>query len=183
MVFYPGSGQKDSQKGPVLGRSTNLKGKKHMHAVVMDSLEEYLSGVIEPAAQRAIDPHLLDCRTCREEVRGMQDVSHLFDSLRTEEAFEPSPIFTAHVMQHVAEAQPQSTFVSLFALDFAFGRRLVFASLLTLAVLGGFLATREAQYSAGPSPDAIMAQQEFPAFDSAASQDNMLVTLTAYEQH
>src|SRR5689334_21597263 len=100
-----------------------------MHAVVMDSLEEYLSGVIEPAAQRAIDAHLLDCRTCREELRSTQDVSHLFNSLRTEEAFEPSPVFTAHVMQRVAVPQPQSTFVGLYALDFAFGRRLVFASL------------------------------------------------------
>jgi len=35
----------------------------------------------------------------------------------------------------------------------------------------------------GPSPEAIMAQQESPAFDSAAAQDSMLVTLTAYEQH
>lgn len=59
----------------------------------------------------------------------------------------------------------------------------MFASLVTLAILGGFLASREAQYTAGPSPDVIMAQQEFPAFDSAAAQDNMLVTLTAYEQH
>ena len=154
-----------------------------MHAVVMDSLEEYLSGAIEPSAQRAIEAHLHDCGPCRDEVRSMQDVSHLFGSLRTEESFEPSPIFTASVMQHVADLKPQPTFAGLFALDFAFGRRLVFSSLLTLAVLGGFLATREAQYSAGPSPDAILAQQEFPSFDSAATQDNMLVTLTAYEQH
>ena len=79
--------------------------------------------------------------------------------------------------------QPARTFAGLFALDFAFGRRLVFASLLTLAILGGFLATREASIRSGPSPDTIMAQQESPAFDSAAAQDNMLVTLTAYEQH
>ena len=148
----------------------------------MDSLEEYLSGAIEAAAQRAIEAHLLDCGTCREEVRGMQEVSHLFSSLRTDEVFEASPIFTASVMQQVADLKPRPSFVGLFALDFAFGRRLVFASLLTLAVLGGFLATREAQYT-GISPDAILAQQEFPSFDSTATQDNMLVTLTAYEQH
>ena len=32
---------------------------------------------------------------------------------------------------------------SLFSLDLAFGRRLVFASLLTLAVLGSYLVSRE----------------------------------------
>jgi anti-sigma factor RsiW len=154
-----------------------------MHAVVMDSLEEYLSGAIEPAGQRAIEAHLLECGPCREEVKGMQEVSQLFASLRTDEVFGPSPVFTAAVMQNVAELKPAPTFASLFDLDFAFGRRLVFASLVLLAVLGSVLATREAQYSAGPSPEAIMAQQDFPAFDSAPSQDNMLVTLTAYEQH
>lgn len=154
-----------------------------MHAVVMDSLEEYLSGAIEPAVQRAIEAHLLECGSCREEVRGMQEVSLLFASMRTDEVFDSSSVFTASVMQNVAELKPAPTFASLFALDFAFGRRLVFASLVLLAVLGSVLATREAQYSAGPSPEAIMAQQDFPAFDSAPSQDNMLVTLTAYEQH
>lgn len=154
-----------------------------MHAVVMDCLEEYLSGTIGPAAQRAVDAHLLTCGTCREEVKGMQEVSLLFGSMRTEEAFEPSPRFTAGVIEHVAALEPEPSFASLFALDFAFGRRLVFASLVMLAVLGSFLATREAQYTAGPSPDSILAQQDLPAFDSAPSQDNMLVTLTAYEQH
>jgi anti-sigma factor RsiW len=154
-----------------------------MHAVVMDSLEEYLSGAIEPAAQRAVEAHLAGCAACREEVKGMQEVSLLFGSLQSEEVFDASPRFTASMMQHVAELKPEPTFSSLFALDLAFGRRLVFASLVMLAVLGSFLATREAQYSAGPSPEAILAQQDLPEFDSAPSQDNMLVTLTAYEQH
>jgi anti-sigma factor RsiW len=154
-----------------------------MHAVVMDSLEEYLSGAIEPAAQREIEAHLLACSTCREEVRSMQDVSLLFGSLRTDEVIDPSPSFAASVMQHIADLKPAPTFAGLFALDFAFGRRLAFASLMMLAVLGSFIATREAQFSAGPSPEAILAQQESPAFDSAAAQESMLVTLTAYEQH
>lgn len=113
----------------------------------------------------------------------MQEVSALFGSLRTDEVLDPSPGFTAGVMLHVADTKPAPTFAGLFALDFAFGRRLVFASLVLLAVLGSFIATREAQFAAGPSPDAILAQQESPAFDSDAAQDNMLVTLTAYEQH
>ncbi len=154
-----------------------------MHAVVMESLEEYLANALEPATQRAIDAHLGACHTCRDEVNGMREMSQLFGSLRVDEVWDPAPGFYAGVMQEVAIAKPKPTFAGLFALNFAFGRRLVFASLVTLAILGGFIATRESQYPVGPSPDTIMAQQESPAFDSAAAQDNMLVTLTAYEQH
>lgn len=157
-----------------------------MHAVVMDSLEEYLSGVLEPAVERQIEAHLIACESCREEVNGMREVAALFGSLRTDEVLDPAPGFFAGVMRQVAERKPAPSFAGLFALDFAFGRRLVFASLLTLAVLGTFLATHEAQSPFGPSPEAIMAQQESPSFDSpdsSAAQDNMLVTLTSYEQH
>jgi anti-sigma factor RsiW len=148
----------------------------------MDSLEEYLSGTLEPAGRRTVEAHLSACNTCREEIREMQDVSLLFGSLRAEEALEASPGFFAGVMRMAEERRPKPSFASLFALDFAFGRRLVFASLLTLAVLGSYLVSREAEYT-GPSPEAVMAQQESPAFDSAPAPDNMLVTLTAYEQH
>jgi anti-sigma factor RsiW len=154
-----------------------------MHAVVMDSLEDYLSGTLEPVDERHVEAHLSTCGTCREEIASLQDVSHLFGAFRPEEGLDPAPGFTAGVMQHIAGLKPAPTFASLFTLDFAFGRRLVFASLMVLAILGGFLATHEAQSPMGPSPEAIMAQQESPAFDSAAAQDNMLVTLTAYEQH
>jgi anti-sigma factor RsiW len=158
-----------------------------MHAVVMDSLEEYLSGTLEPAVERSIEAHLSTCQTCREEVRSMQDVSQLFVSLRPVEEVAPSAGFFAGVMQRVEAQRPAPSFAGLFALDFVFGRRLVFASLMMLAVLGTYLVTREVEFPAGPAPEAIMAvqqqQQELPSFVSAPPEDNMLVTLTAYEQH
>src|SRR5271169_2796452 len=153
-----------------------------MHAVVLSSFEEYLSGALEPAAQREIEAHLNTCPTCREEIRSMQDVSQLFVSLRSEEPWEPSPGFYAGVMRQVGARPSAPSFASLFTLDFAFGRRVAFASLLTLAILGSYLVTRESGSPAGPSPEAVMAQQNAPSFDSAPAQDNMLVTLTAYEQ-
>jgi predicted anti-sigma-YlaC factor YlaD len=152
-----------------------------MHAVVMQSLEEYLSGSLTPAAQREIDAHLKGCDTCRSELRSMQEVSELFDSLQAEEAVVPSTGFYARVMQQVEEHSAAPSLANLLGLDVAFGRRLVFACLLTLAVLGTYLISRETAYPAGPSPETIMAQQESPAFDSAPAQDNMLVTLTAYD--
>src|SRR6266571_2333831 len=124
-----------------------------MHVVVMDSLEEYLAGALEPATQRKIEAHLSTCKMCREEIHSMQDVSQLFVSLRSDEVFDPSPGFYAGVRQQVSERKAAPTFAGLFGLDFAFGRRLVFASLLTLAVLGSYLVSSETEYQAGPSPD------------------------------
>jgi len=154
-----------------------------MHAVLMDSLEDYLSGTLEPAVERSIEAHLSTCKACREEVRSMQDVSQQFGSLRAAEAIEPSAGFYAGVAARVEAQQPAPSFASLFAMDFAFGRRLAFASLMMLAVLGTYLVSHEVEYPAGPQPEAVMAQQDSPAFDSGPAQDNMLVTLTAYEQH
>ena len=154
-----------------------------MHAVVMDSLEDYLSGLLEPAELRAVEAHLNSCETCREEVHGMQQVSLAFGSLRSEEVVSPSPQFYSRIVERVhAERKPAPSFASLFALDFAFGRRLVFASLLTLAVAGSYLVMREAgAVPGGISPNTVMAQQNSPGFDSDNAPDNMLVTLTAYE--
>src|ERR1039457_1513380 len=152
-----------------------------MHGVVMESLEEYLSGSLEPEAQRDIEAHLSNCEMCREDIRAMLEVSQWFGALRSEEAMEPSPGFCSRVFERVGERKAVPSFAGLFALDFAFGRRLVFASLLTLAILGSYLVSRETTYPSGLSPDTVMAQEGSPAFDSASAQDNMLVTLTAYE--
>jgi hypothetical protein len=85
-------------------------------------------------------------------------------------------------MRRVDERRSVPVFAGWFALDLALGRRLVFASLVTLAVLGTYLVSHEAGYSSGPSAEAVMAQENSPAFDSASAQDQMLVTLTAYER-
>jgi anti-sigma factor RsiW len=152
-----------------------------MHAVVMESLEAYLSGALEPADRRDIEAHLSNCEMCRKELRGMREVSQWLVSLRSEEVLAPAPGFCARVIEQVGERKAVPSFASLFALDLAFGRRLAFASLLTLAILGSYLVSRETGYPTGPSPEAVMAQQDSPAFDSDSAGDNMLVTLTAYE--
>ena len=152
-----------------------------MHAVVMESLEEYLSGTLKPAALRDIEAHLNNCETCRREVAGMQHVSQRFGALKVEEEMKPAPGFYARVMQRVGHRQVVPSFAGFFALDFAFGRRLVLASLLTLAALGGYLVSYESEYPTGLSPEAVMAQQDSPAYESAAARENMLATMTTYE--
>jgi len=153
-----------------------------MHAVIVENLEEYLAGTLEPADRREIEAHLGACEGCREEMNVMQDVSQLFVSLRQEEIWQPSPGFYAGVVRQVEATAVRPSFASLFSLDFVFGRRLVFASLVVLAVLGSYLVSREAAYPAWPSPESVMAEQNSPSFDSAPGHDRMLVTMTAYEQ-
>jgi anti-sigma factor RsiW len=154
-----------------------------MHAVVMESLEEYLSGALKPAALRDIEGHLSSCEMCRREVAGMQQVSQWFGAFKVEEelALAPAPGFYARVMRQVGHRQAVPSFAGFFALDFAFGRRLAFASLLTLAALGGYLVSYESEYPTGLSPEAVMAQQDSPAYESAGARENMLATMTTYE--
>lgn len=152
-----------------------------MHAVMMDNLEEYLAGTLEPVGLREVEAHLNTCGACRDEVAGMQEQRGLFGTLKSSEAWAAPSGFTARVMDRVGQRKPVPAFASFFALHMDFGRRLVFASLLTLAVAGSYLVTRETRYSVGPSPEAILAQQNAPGFGTNA-ENNMLITLTAYEQ-
>jgi len=155
-----------------------------MHPVILENLEEYLSGTLLPKDLREFEAHLTACQECREEVRGMQEVSSLFTALRPVETIEPPLGFAARVTAQVAASRAPS-FWSVFSLDPAFGRRVVFASLLTLAVLGSFLVSREAGYAPGPnSPESVMAAEgssNSPNAPAENDRDMMLVTLTSYE--
>jgi anti-sigma factor RsiW len=152
-----------------------------MHAAVVESLEDYLSESLEPAERQRIEAHLKQCEQCREEIAAMQDVSLLFADLRSGESVEAAPGFYARVMQRVEDRRPAPSIAELFARNLIFGRRLALSCLLTLAVLGSYLVSRETRYAPEPSPEAVMAQQDSPAFGSAPGHDAMLVTLTAYE--
>ena len=146
-----------------------------MHAVIIDHFEEYLYGHLPVAVRDRFQAHLETCGECRREVDEVQESTRLLASLKPEGAVDPPPSFVAQVMQTVAE-RPAPSFRSSFG-DFAFGRRVVFASLLTLAVLGTVLVSREHAYAPNPTtPDAVMA-------DAAGSPNagQMLVTLANYE--
>ena len=111
----------------------------------------------------------------------MRQVSLCFDAFRPNRELAPPLGFYARVMAQVGHRQAVPSFAGFFALDFAFGRRLVFASLVTLAALGGYLVSHESEYPTGLSPEAVMAQQDSPAYESAEARDNMLATMTTYE--
>jgi len=153
-----------------------------MHSVVMQNLEEYLAGTLEPAELREVEAHLKTCEDCHEEMNGMREVSQLFVSLREDEEWADSPGFYSGVVERLEEQLVRPSFASMFSLSFVFGRRLAFSALVMLALLGSYLVTRESSYPTGPSPDTVMAQEYSPQFDSGSAHDHMLVTMTAYEQ-
>ncbi|MGA2739250.1 MAG: zf-HC2 domain-containing protein [Bryobacteraceae bacterium] len=146
-----------------------------MHAVIIDDLERYLSGHLPLSAHDRFEAHLAICGECRREFDEIQESAGLLAILRPADVPEPPPSFVAQLMQSVVE-QPVRSYWKSFG-DFAFGRRIVFASLLTLAVLGTVLVSREQSYAPNPTtPEAVMA-------DAAGSPNanQMLVTLASYE--
>jgi len=152
-----------------------------MHAVVKESLEEYLSGLLAPAACRRIETHLHDCAACRAEAGSFADVSRLFGALRNE-AYEPAPGFYNRVVARIEAGNAAPSFAWFFAFDLTFARRLAFSCMLTLAVLGSVLVSREVTYRGNFTPDAVLSQDSAAASAAAPAQDNMLLTLTAYER-
>ncbi|SRR5579871_589337 len=144
-----------------------------MHQVILDRLEEYLDGI---PSSREFTAHLESCHECRAELSEMQELSSAFQALRGFEEVAPVSGFYARVSRLIERERPRSL-SSLFWLDPLFGKRVAFASVTMLAVLGSYLITRETEYSTGP-PDAgaIMAEHA-PAQDP----DAMLATLASYE--
>lgn len=146
-----------------------------MHAVIINDLEQYLSGHLPPSALDRFQAHLALCGECRQEVDEVRESAGLLEVLKPSGEIDPPPYFVAELMQGVGEL-PAPSFWSALG-DFAFARRVVFAGLMTLAVLGTVLVSREESYAPSPTtPEAVMA-------DAAGSPnaDQMLVTLANYE--
>jgi predicted anti-sigma-YlaC factor YlaD len=147
-----------------------------MHDVVVNELEEHLAGNASPA----FHGHLASCQACRAEVESIADVSSLLAELRADEdSPEASPFFYTRVKAGIIEHQNTNHW-GLLAPGAAFFRRVAFASLVTLAVLGSYLALRQSDVQ-GTDAATIMAQHDVTADHAASSDRNlMLVTLASY---
>lgn len=149
--------------------------EEHMHAVIIHDLEEYLSGSLPSAALKRLEAHLEVCASCRREIEGLRQTTGLLMALKSVENIEPPPGFAAQLMRNLAERVTPSVW-GMFG-DWAFGRRVAFAALLTMAVLGTVLVSREESYApAPPTPEAVMA-----ADTGSPDASQMLVTLANYE--
>jgi anti-sigma factor RsiW len=150
-----------------------------MHQIIQDGLEDYLTGTLNGANRTEFDAHLQSCPECRVEVEAMKEVSSLFAALRVEEteAVAPAPGFYAKLTEYVEQREESSIWTLLF--QPAFARQVAMASLLFLAVVGGFLMSRESEIAPMPTAEQVMASDQLGNEDQSRGQ--MLVTLASYE--
>jgi anti-sigma factor RsiW len=151
-----------------------------MHDVIENGLEEYLGGQV----RRDFQAHLAECEECRVEVRQFEELSGMLHALREPEPVQPDPGFYFRVTQTI-ESQQQPSLWSIFSLDAVFGRRVAFASLMALAIVGSFLVSSESGFE-NPNvngPEAAMASHDVSIpHESSVDRDRMLVALASYRQ-
>jgi hypothetical protein len=152
-----------------------------MHDEILNELEGFLSG---EAVSRSFTRHLENCPSCAHEVDEMQQVSLTLQSLHIEEteAITPSLGFYAKVTRTI-EAEQKSPLWGLFAPDLQFFRKVAFASLMLMAVLGSYLVSRESDYttSLGAEQASLTEHNSTLPHESPADRQHILVTLAAYE--
>jgi len=152
-----------------------------MHDEILNELEGHLSGEV---VSRQFTRHLEVCPTCAHEIEEMEQISVSLRSLRVDpsEMAAPPLGFYAKVARRI-EAEEKSPLWGLFAPDLQFFRKVAFASLMLLAVLGSYLVSRESNYA-----DSLVADQATLTehnstipHESPADRQHILVTLAAYE--
>ncbi len=146
-----------------------------MHEVILKGLEEYLSG----SSTRDFDAHLQSCGSCGNEVRQIRETSGLLTVLQCSIEVDTVPGFYPRLANRIDTQRRQSLW-SVFSLDPAFGRRVVFASLMTLGVLGSVLVTRERSFTNESGPEAILAHDSSVQHVDGADRDRMFITLATY---
>ena len=107
-----------------------------MHSLLSEHLEGYLSGNLGPADRQALEAHLSACPECRGQMAGFVESAEHIRALRPPQdmELEAAAGFYARVMEK-ADREREVPFWAML-LDPSFGRRLVFACLMLLALLG-----------------------------------------------
>jgi anti-sigma factor RsiW len=155
-----------------------------MHELVIERLEEYLSGGGNAAE---VEEHLKNCASCRKEVEAMQMQSALFRSLRVPQEMELPAGFYARVMDRI-ETQARPSAWSLFG-ESVFAKRLAYASALFLALAGSVLLTSSdsEETLAASAPERILAGELHPMpvsmEDPQQDRDVVLVTLATHQDY
>lgn len=148
------------------------------HDIVMTEFERHLAG----NASKAFYDHLAACPPCKTEVAAMTEVASLLPALAmaSEESFEPRAGFYARVAGTINDQHSRQGW-GLFSMGEVFFRRLAFASLMLLAVLGSYLVTRDSDYQAEDAAT-IFAKHDPSAVHAAGEdRDHMLLTLASYQ--
>jgi len=138
-----------------------------MHDVLRLSLEDYLSGNLPARDRQEVESHLTGCQPCRKEWEDLSRSAVLLRQLRPPrhpeggQEWEPAAGFYARVLEGIA-AEREVPFWAML-LEPGFGRRLVFACLMLMAVLGAYvLALEPADYPSQHRPETLFAGRSAP---------------------
>jgi predicted anti-sigma-YlaC factor YlaD len=154
-----------------------------MHEIVREYLEEHLRSKETSGRLSDFHAHLSICGPCREMVKRMEETSQLFDVLRLRAEQEPGPGFYVRVMNRIdAEKRPSAWSLLL---DPIFGKRLVYASLTVVVLLGTYMFSSEnAEMANASGPEVILSNQGSTATVAPAAEgdrDVILVNLATYK--
>jgi anti-sigma factor RsiW len=158
-----------------------------MHQPITERLEDYLSGMVDSEGREEIDRHLDSCEDCRRELNAMQKQSSLLKALRPNEDVDLAPGFYARVLDRIESQRIPSIWEIL--LEPAFGRRLAYASLTVMLLLGTLIVTSGNQDVASPayysySPESILATEpvsQYMGDDLQHDRQVIFVNLATYE--
>ena len=156
-----------------------------MHQLVRRYLEEYLQNASDPRIPGEFRQHLRSCAGCAEEVRQFESHAVLLRSLRRQEYLAPPAEFYARVATRIEEQRAASVWSAF--LEPVFGRRLVFACLTLVLLLGAYIVSTEPQVTLSPgSPEVVMAVEPHPfevtGSDPRQDREKVLITLATYQE-
>lgn len=123
-----------------------------MDDLMKENLEDYLSGMLAGERKREFEGYLANHPKMANELAEMEASSTLFDALRLDEEDEmlahPAPGFYGRVMREVEEERGEP-FWMVFLEPFLI-RRLAFASLMWLALLGSYIVAVQSPNTTDP---------------------------------
>ena len=129
-----------------------------MHQQIRANLEGYLAGALSAGERQSLEAHMAACGACRAELEVMAESAQALRHLRAPADLDTDlgPGFYARVMERIDRERPMPFWAPL--LDPVFGRRLVFACLMLLAVLGTWVVVSDPMaYPERHRPEAMLA--------------------------
>jgi predicted anti-sigma-YlaC factor YlaD len=142
-------------------------------------LEEYLAG------RAGADSHFDDCKDCRSDAGEMADQARMLRLLAAAEEIEPQAGFYARLLDAI-ETRRNAGAWTMFA-DLAFARRLTYAALAVIVILGSYLvySEREPEFHTS-SPASLLAADPMGGrqvgMDPERDREMVLVSLASYRE-
>lgn len=158
-------------------KEADLLREEVMHEPIKGGLEDYLKG----NGSAAFLKHLEACPECRADVGRMAGQAAMVRLLRVDEELDPEPGFYGRVLTRI-ESQSRPSFWGPL-LDPMFGRRLMYASLTMVVLLGTYLFTAETRETLAPATTAERyLAEKHPSVGANPQQDRdtVLVRLATY---